>query len=126
MADPMLPKQALSYVDFVRYIMTDSKSQTQTILISKQKRLHTLFKRFRRLKTIRCFAETWQDQCFIKVFRAIFKVRVTVLNALTLTEHRFDHDLPLDQADIVVLFNGRQPGHYNPVGQYDKRFLLYV
>ena len=50
---------------------------------------------------------------FIKTLRVMFGVKITVLQAATLTELRVDHDCPLQKADFVLVYNQRELGHYS-------------
>ena len=54
----------------------------------------------------------------MKCFRFAFLCRVTILNGSTLTEVRFDHDWPIEEADLTILFNGREPGHYSSICKF--------
>ena len=56
----------------------------------------------------------WCDQVFLKVCRTLWKVKITVINAKSLTEIRFNHDSPAGEADLVVVFNEcGSLGHYS-------------
>ena len=45
-------------------------------------------------------------------------VKVTVVKAMSLTEERFEHDVGIDKADFVLVFNElNQCGHYSAVSE---------
>lgn len=61
-------------------------------------------------------AETWLDQCFLKMLRMVWGARITVVKACSLTEERFSHNVPINEADLVVLYNeDHEVGHYSAV-----------
>ena len=56
------------------------------------------------------------DQIFLKVLRLMWAAKISVVKALSLTEVRIDHDVSIDQADIVLCFNeDSEVGHYSAV-----------
>lgn len=68
------------------------------------------------------FVENWLDQCFIKVMRIIWGIKITVVKAASLTEERFEHDVDIYNADMVLIFNEQHDcGHYNAVRKYSTK-----
>ena len=47
-------------------------------------------------------------------------VRCSVVRAKYLTECRFDHNVTIDEADIVVVYNDCEVGHYSAVCKFQK------
>lgn len=105
----LLPPGPLSFKQYCYYVATDGKHET-TQFSSNQ---------------IGCLARTmcyvsvlgkWLDQCFLKVLRIMWGAKITVVKAVSLTEERFNHNVTIDQADLVVVYNEHHEcGHYSAV-----------
>ena len=59
--------------------------------------------------------KNYGDSIMLRLISHMWGVRITVLNAVTLTEVRFRHQEELDQADMVLVYNGKD--HYNAAGK---------
>ncbi len=49
---------------------------------------------------------SYGDQIVIKALSHLWGFRITVVRAVQLTEERFRHNVPLEEADIVLIYNG--------------------
>ena len=57
--------------------------------------------------------KVYGDLSLLKLIASMWSVRITVVRCDTLSEVRIRHDLPLEQAEIVLLYNGVPVmGHY--------------
>lgn len=66
----------------------------------------------------------WLDSIFIRLVSSMWGLRITVVQSVNCAELRFRHDKPLDEVDIVLLYNCNENcGHYNGVIRTDSRFL---
>ena len=58
----------------------------------------------------------WCDEIFIKIVSSMWGCRITVVRSDCLQEIRYRHDLPLEQADIILLYNCNPwVGHYSAI-----------
>ena len=48
----------------------------------------------------------WGDEVVLFAVSCMWSVRITVLNSKTQQEHRIRHDRHMEEADIVIVFNG--------------------
>ena len=60
-------------------------------------------------------SDFWGDEVVLFAVSCMWKVKITVLNMKTLHEYRICHDRALEDADIVVTYNGHN--HFNAVGK---------
>ena len=70
--------------------------------------------------------KVYGDLCMLKLIASMWSVRITILRCDSLSEVRIRHDLPLDKAEIVLIYNGVPVlGHYCGAikGTYDTRFM---
>ena len=58
---------------------------------------------------------SWGDDVVLTAFSRMHGLRITVINAPRLEEYRVRHDVPLHQADMVLVYNGRS--HYSAAGK---------
>ncbi len=54
--------------------------------------------------------KAWGDQLVLTALSLKYGLRVTILDANALIEHRFRHNYALENVDIVLVHNGRN--HY--------------
>ena len=66
--------------------------------------------------------EVWGDQMCLLALAVVWKVRITIVDANTLVEHKLRHDKPLSQVDIAVVYNGAT--HYIAASEYDHNCLF--
>jgi len=64
--------------------------------------------------------KSWGDSVMLKTLSVFFGLRLTVVNAVTLTELRIRHDRALSKADLVFVFNGFN--HYVPASTLSFNF----
>ena len=57
----------------------------------------------------------WGDEVVLFAVSCMWTVKITVLNMKTLQEYRIHHDRALEDADIVVMYNGHN--HFNAAGK---------
>ena len=57
----------------------------------------------------------WGDEVVLFAVSCMWTVKITVLNMKTLQEYRICHDRALEDADIVVTYNGHN--HFNAAGK---------
>jgi len=55
--------------------------------------------------------QSWGDSLTLKTMSIAFGLRLTVLNAVSLTENRIRHDKELGDTDLVLVYNGYN--HYS-------------
>lgn len=67
---------------------------------------------------------TWGDEMILAVLAHMWRCRVTVVNSKSLTELRFFHQKPLEQADVVLVYNGTS--HYIGTGENESLLLFTV
>ena len=70
--------------------------------------------------------KVYGDLPLLKLIASMWSVRITVVRCDTLSEVRIRHDLPLEQAEIVLLYNGVPVmGHYCAAikGSSDNTFM---
>ena len=57
--------------------------------------------------------KVYGDLCLLKLIASMWSVRITVVRCDSMNEVRIRHDLPLEKAEIVLLYNGVPVmGHY--------------
>ena len=66
--------------------------------------------------------EFWGEDVVLYAFSCLFDLKIMVLNSRSLEEYRYRHNLPLCQADVVLVYNGNS--HYLYVGKHDGRLYL--
>ena len=57
----------------------------------------------------------WGDEVVLFAVSCMWSVKVTVLNSKTMQEYRIRHDRQMDEADIVVVYNG--VNHFTAAGK---------
>ena len=57
----------------------------------------------------------WGDEVVLYAVSCMWKVKITVLNMKTLQEYRIHHDRMMEDADIVLTYNGHS--HFNAAGK---------
>ena len=57
----------------------------------------------------------WGDEVVLFAVSCMWSVRITVLNSKTLQEYRIRHDRPMEEADIVIVYNGAN--HFTAAGK---------
>ena len=57
----------------------------------------------------------WGDEVVLFVMSCMWSVRITVLNLKTLQEYRIRHDRHMEEADIVIVYNGAN--HFTAAGK---------
>ena len=71
-----------------------------------------LFRQYLHLLLRRDF---WGDEVVLFVVSCMWSVKITVLNTKTLQEYRIRHDRAMEDADMVVTYNGSN--HFNAAGK---------
>ena len=64
----------------------------------------------------------WGEDVVLYSFSCLFDLKITVLNSRSLEEYRYRHNLPLGQADVVLVYNGNN--HYLYVGKHAGHLYL--
>lgn len=62
---------------------------------------------------------TWGDKIVLTSISMLWSIRITVVNAVNLTTERIRHNKPLVNADIVLLYNGRN--QYSACSEYEQK-----
>ena len=63
------------------------------------------------------------DSIFLKLVASMWGLRVSILRSYNCAEFKFRHDLKLDDADLVLLYNGLPvKGHYTALIKVGKEF----
>ena len=57
----------------------------------------------------------WGDEVVLYAISCMWSVKITVLNMKTLQEYRICHDRTLEDADIIITYNGHN--HFNAAGK---------
>ena len=65
--------------------------------------------------------DAWGDSVMIKTLSVLFALRVTVVSAQGPREFPFRHQKPLEEADLILIFNGASQGHYSACCKYTNR-----
>ena len=58
----------------------------------------------------------WGDEAVLFAVSCMWRARITVLNTKTLQEYRIRHDQRMEEADVVVTYNGSN--HFNAAGEF--------
>ena len=58
---------------------------------------------------------SWGDDTMLQAFSRMHGLKNTVVNAVMLEESRVRHDVPLQHADLVLVYNGKS--HYAAAGK---------
>ena len=70
------------------------------------------FKQYLRLLLRKDF---WGDEIVLYVVSCMWSMKITVINSKTLQEYRICHDIVLDHADAVIMYNA--DNHFNAAGE---------
>ena len=66
------------------------------------------------------------DSIFVKLLASMWGIRITLIRSDSCQELKFRHDWPLEDADLVLLFNSIPlNGHYNAVIKVGKDLCEY-
>lgn len=65
----------------------------------------------------------WGDQIMVLLLSSLWSIKITVVGALSAMQYKFRHDYELEDADLVLLFNESENGHYSGVMRADKSGL---
>ena len=57
---------------------------------------------------------TWGEDVVLHALSCLFRMKITVVNAVRLDEARYQHTLPLAACDMVLIYNGHN--HYTFAG----------
>ena len=57
----------------------------------------------------------WGDEVVLFAMSYMWAVKITVLNSKTLQEYRIRHDRAMEEADVVIVYNGSH--HFNATGK---------
>ena len=57
----------------------------------------------------------WGDEVVLFALSCMWSVKITVVNSKTMQEYRIRHDWQMDEADIVVVYNG--VNHFTAAGK---------
>ena len=57
----------------------------------------------------------WGDEVVLFAVSCMWSVKITVFNSKTLQEYRIRHDRAMEEADIVIVYNG--VNHFNAAGK---------
>ena len=58
----------------------------------------------------------WGDEAVLFAVSCMWRARITVLNTKILQEYRIRHDQRMEEADVVVTYNGSN--HFNAAGKF--------
>ena len=58
----------------------------------------------------------WGDEAVLFAVSCMWSAKITVLNTKTLQEYRIRHDRMMEEADIVITYNGSN--HFNAAGKF--------
>ena len=64
----------------------------------------------------------WGDKVVLFAVSCMFSAKITVLNTKTLQEYRIWHDRMMEEADIVITYNGSN--HFNAAGKKFQCFQM--
>ena len=57
----------------------------------------------------------WGDEVVLFAMSCMWAVKITVFNSKTMQEYRIQHDRAMEEADIVIVYNGIN--HFNAAGK---------
>jgi hypothetical protein len=71
------------------------------------------------------------DQIILLTLAFMWDCRITVVNARQLNETRFRHNRDIEEAEIILVHNGKcgsyySVGHYTPAGKYTCICKVYL
>lgn len=125
--DPNLPDGALTYAEYVQYVAEPGEFNAAVrCWLDKYGALTVPVCAYS--KHLRCYffaSGNWCDQLFLKALSHLWGVKLTVVQAKSLTELRFNHDCPLEECEIALIYN-QDPvlGHYSAACEY-KLYMSY-
>ena len=62
---------------------------------------------------------SYGDAIMLEMMSHLFGIRITILNSVNLRESRFRHNMDLEDADLVIIYNGVD--HYSAAGKKNKQ-----
>ena len=68
----------------------------------------------------------WGDEVVLFAMSCMWSVRITVLNSKTLQEYRIWHDRHMEEADMVVVYNGANHFTAAGKGRFTRRCSLFI
>ena len=70
-------------------------------------------------------SKRWEDTICLILISSMWSARISVELSRTLGQIKFRHDLPLEQADLIVVFNSHeQNGHYTAVIRSNEQVMM--
>ena len=70
-------------------------------------------------------AKKWGDSVCLTLIASMWSARITVVLSRTLGQLKFRHDMPLEQADLIIVFNNNeQTGHYSGVIRSNQNIMM--
>ena len=70
-------------------------------------------------------SKRWGDTICLILISSMWSARISVVLSRTLGQIKFRHDLPLEQADLIVVFNSHeQNGHYTAVIRSNEQVMM--
>ena len=70
-------------------------------------------------------AKKWGDSICLTLIASMWCARISVVLSRTLGQLKFRHDMPLEQADLIIVFNNNEDtGHYSGVIRSNQNIMM--
>ena len=100
----MLKNKFIALMSMYSIEVEEDRARGWTPPLSFRQYLHLLLRR-----------DFWGNEVVLFVVSCMWSVKITVLNTKTLQEYRIRHDRVMEDADMVITYNGSN--HFNAAGK---------